>query len=68
LNPKLLVKILRVFAGPTAKNRHRSPRCVSGGHIHVGVAPDEIWLSPATSRLTGVPSYAVAAGPTAVSC
>jgi hypothetical protein len=37
LNPTLLVKILRVFANPTAKNPHLPPRSVPAGHIHVGV-------------------------------
>ena len=39
LNPTPLVKILRVFAGPTAKNSHLPPRGVSGGHdiVTVGV-------------------------------
>ena len=39
MNPKLLAKILRVFAGPTAKNSHLPPRGVSGGHdiVTVGV-------------------------------
>jgi hypothetical protein len=36
LDPTLLAKILRVFTGPTAKNRHLPPRSVSGGHIRVG--------------------------------
>jgi hypothetical protein len=33
LNPKLLVKFLKVFHGSTAKDRHLPPRSVSGGHI-----------------------------------
>jgi hypothetical protein len=37
LNPKLLAKILKVFASPAAKNRHLPPRTVSGGHILGGV-------------------------------
>jgi hypothetical protein len=48
LNPKLLVKILRVFASPTAKNPHLPPRSVSGGHIHVGAVADQ--KSPGWSR------------------
>jgi hypothetical protein len=40
LNPKLLAKILRLFAGPTAKNRHLPPRTVSGGHICVAPGAD----------------------------
>jgi hypothetical protein len=43
LNPKHLVKIMRVFAGPTAKNGHQPPRSVSAGHIHVGVDDDAPW-------------------------
>ena len=39
LNPKLLVKILKVFASPTPKNRHLPPRSVSSGH-KVAVAAD----------------------------
>ena len=40
LNPTALVKFLRVFASPTAKNRHLPPRGVSGGHICVGPGAD----------------------------
>src|SRR5262249_34188419 len=36
LNPKLLVKFVKVFHGSTAKNRHLPPPSVSGGHIHAG--------------------------------
>jgi hypothetical protein len=40
LNLTVLVKIQKVFATPTAKNRHLPPRSVSGGHIRVGVGGD----------------------------
>jgi hypothetical protein len=42
LNPQPLAKILKLFANPTAKNRHLPPPSVSGGHIHVGVVAPEV--------------------------
>src|SRR5262245_55658807 len=50
LNPKL-VNILRVSAGPTAKNRHLPPRSVSGGHIRVGGCRSVPGSAPLATRL-----------------
>ena len=50
LNPKPLTKILKVFAGPTAKNRHLPPPTVSGRHIHVGVARERQRREHSASR------------------
>jgi hypothetical protein len=47
LEPTPLVKIPRVFASPTAKNRHLPPRSVSGGHNIVTVGVEAGLLRPA---------------------
>jgi hypothetical protein len=47
LNPMARAKILKVFANPTAKNRHLPPPSVSGGHNIVTVGVEAGLLRPA---------------------
>jgi hypothetical protein len=42
LNPKLLAKILRVFAAQPVKNRRQPPRSVSAAHIRLGVGDEAV--------------------------